>query len=226
MKKRIQYIIDTLLCRMDRRFSLMGRAKVRWLRYKLDGTTSVTISDSVLTRTSLQVRGQNNRIVMKNGASVRYTQISIEGDNNEVVLDGCLAMIGLLIKGNGCRCSVGRGAHLDESSNIYLMGQNNHVEIGRDCMFAEHVEIWATDTHPITDLEGRVLNPSQPVVVEDHVWLGKHVNVMKGVTIGHHAVVGLGSVVTKDIPPHSIAAGNPARVVRTGVDWQMDHICI
>ena len=49
---------------------------------------------------------------------------------------------------------------------------------------------------------------------------------MKGVTIGHHAVVGLGSVVTKDISSHSIAAGNPARVVRTGVDWQMGHIRI
>ena len=202
----------------------MGRAKVRWLRYKLARTTSVTISDSVLTRTSLQVCGRNNRIVVKNGASVRYTQISIEGDNNEVVLDGCLAMISLLVKGNGCRCAVGRGALLDESTNIVLMGQDNRVEIGEECMFAEHVEIWASDTHLITDLQGRALNPSRSVVIGKHVWLGKHVNVMKGVTIGHHAVVGLGSVVTKDIPSHSIAAGNPARVVRTGEDWQMGHI--
>ena len=50
--------------------------------------------------------------------------------------------------------------------------------------------------------------------------------VMKGVTIGEHSVVGLGSIVTKDIPPHTVAAGNPAKVVKEGVDWKMGFINI
>ena len=52
------------------------------------------------------------------------------------------------------------------------------------------------------------------------------VKVMKGVTIGHNSVVGMGSIVTKDISQHSIAAGNPAKVVKNGVDWKFGFIDI
>jgi acetyltransferase-like isoleucine patch superfamily enzyme len=53
-----------------------------------------------------------------------------------------------------------------------------------------------------------------PIVLEDRVWLGNRVIVLKGVTIGHDAVVGAGAVVTRDVPPRTIVAGNPARAVR------------
>ena len=122
--------------------------------------------------------------------------------------------------------SVGKNALLDEDTTIICMGQGNSVTIGEECMFADKVEIWASDTHLITDLQGNPLNPSKPVHIGKHVWLGKGVCVMKGVTIGEHSTVGLGSIVTKDIPPHTIAAGNPARVVKTGTDWQMGFIDI
>lgn len=52
------------------------------------------------------------------------------------------------------------------------------------------------------------------IVVEDDVWLGLHVCVMDGVTIGQGAVIGAGAVVTKDIPPYAIAGGVPASVIR------------
>lgn len=49
-----------------------------------------------------------------------------------------------------------------------------------------------------------------PVVIEDHCWIGNGVMIMPGVTIGHHSTVATNSVVTKDVPPHSLVAGNPA----------------
>lgn len=55
----------------------------------------------------------------------------------------------------------------------------------------------------------------KPVIIEDGVWLGEKVCVMSGVTIGKKSIVGAGGVVTKDIPPYSIAVGNPAKVVKT-----------
>ena len=54
-----------------------------------------------------------------------------------------------------------------------------------------------------------------PVAIGDDVWLGARVIVLKGVTIGDGAIVGAGSVVTRDIPPWSIAGGQPAKVIRT-----------
>ena len=58
---------------------------------------------------------------------------------------------------------------------------------------------------------------SQPVVIEDEAWIGAQVTILAGVRIGRGAVIGAGSVVTSDVPPATIVAGNPARVVRTGI---------
>ena len=53
----------------------------------------------------------------------------------------------------------------------------------------------------------------KPVVIEDNVWIGMNVSVVPGITIGQGAIVGMGSVVVKDVPPKSIVGGNPARVI-------------
>jgi acetyltransferase-like isoleucine patch superfamily enzyme len=54
----------------------------------------------------------------------------------------------------------------------------------------------------------------RPVAIEDRVWIGARAIILKGVTVGHDAVVAAGSVVTRDVPPRTVAAGVPARVVR------------
>ncbi len=55
---------------------------------------------------------------------------------------------------------------------------------------------------------------SKRVVIEDNVWIGEYSAIMKGVTIGKGSIVGCHSVVTHDVPPHCIVAGNPAKVVK------------
>jgi acetyltransferase-like isoleucine patch superfamily enzyme len=92
------------------------------------------------------------------------------------------------------------------------------VEIGDHCMFANGCFI--------TDSSHRFDDPNLPVTwqgfttkgptrIGDNVWCGANVVVTTGVTIGHRSVIGANSVVTTDIPPFSIAAGAPARIVRT-----------
>ena len=199
---------------------------MKWITYNIgdpQDNNCIKVENSTVTHTSINITGKNNRIIVRNGAKMFFGGIKIIGNDNEVVYDGCKAMINVFMKGNGCKITVGRGSLIDESTSIVLMGQGNRVEIGEECMFAEKVEIWASDTHLITDLQGNPLNPSKPVVIGKHVWLGKGVSVMKGVTIGEHTTVGLGSIVTKDLPPHCIAAGSPAKVVRTGTDWHLGH---
>lgn len=56
---------------------------------------------------------------------------------------------------------------------------------------------------------------NKPIVIEDNVWIGGAVTVMKGVTIGRNSLIGYGSIVTKDIPSNVIAAGNPCKVIRS-----------
>ena len=54
-----------------------------------------------------------------------------------------------------------------------------------------------------------------PIVIEDYVWIGGRANIMAGVTIGKGSVIGAGAVVTRDIPPYSVAVGVPAKVIKT-----------
>lgn len=90
------------------------------------------------------------------------------------------------------------------------------VSIGADCRIAWDVVIMDRDFHRLdADRE----EAAQPVVVNDRVWIGCRALVLKGVTIGSGAVVAAGSVVTSPVPAGALVAGNPARVVRTDVDW-------
>ena len=94
------------------------------------------------------------------------------------------------------------------------------ISIGRQCIIADGVCIHDTDGHPLDPARrgrGEPVDPAQvrPVVIEDQVWIGLRAIILKGVRIGRAAVVGAGSVVTRDVPPFAVCAGNPARVVKT-----------
>lgn len=88
------------------------------------------------------------------------------------------------------------------------------IRIGDDVQIGPNVQLLAP-THPL-DAERRIAGweSGEPIVIEDGCWLGGGVVVCPGVTIGERSVIGAGAVVTKDIPPCSLAVGSPARVVR------------
>lgn len=87
------------------------------------------------------------------------------------------------------------------------------IRIGADVQIGPNVQL-LTPTHPIDPDRRRTgIEGGRPITIEDDVWLGGGVIVAPGVTIGRASVVGAGSVVTRDVPPRSIAVGNPARVI-------------
>ena len=65
-----------------------------------------------------------------------------------------------------------------------------------------------------TDPENRSATYGKPIVIEDKVWIGINSTVLPGVRIGYGSIIGANSVVTKDVPPMTIVAGNPARVIK------------
>ena len=98
------------------------------------------------------------------------------------------------------------------------------ITIGHGVVISERVVIRDSDNHAIISTENGELKSDEkpaaaPIVIQDHVWLGMNVIVLKGVTIGEGAIVAAGSVVTKDVPPHCLVAGVPAKVVKTEVTW-------
>ncbi len=87
------------------------------------------------------------------------------------------------------------------------------VRVGADCHLGPYTNMIDNAYHDLDDHS--VTPPSRPIIVGDNVWIGTRAIILPGVTIGDGAVIGAGAVVTKDVPARSIAAGNPARVLRT-----------
>ncbi|MDO4466727.1 MAG: sugar O-acetyltransferase [Bacillota bacterium] len=88
------------------------------------------------------------------------------------------------------------------------------ITIGNNVLFGPHVMITTTG-HPVDpDIRKATYQFSEPVVIEDNVWVGGDVVILPGVTIGENSIIGAHSTVTKDIPANCIALGNPCRVVR------------
>lgn len=92
----------------------------------------------------------------------------------------------------------------------YLDGRGS-LKIGNNVNIS-HQTLIHTLTHDPQDSNFNCL--SMPVVIEDHTWIGARAIILPGVTIAEGAVVGAGSVVTKNIPPYKIAVGNPAKVIK------------
>ena len=88
------------------------------------------------------------------------------------------------------------------------------ITIGSGCMFAHSATVTDCDWHGVYD-RADVHGKTKPVTLGDNVWIGDGAFVGKGVTIGENSVIGARAVVATDIPPNSIAVGNPARVIRT-----------
>ena len=90
------------------------------------------------------------------------------------------------------------------------------VTIGNHVNLAQGITITALN-HNFEDSEKRIDEQgvsTTPVVIEYDIWIGANAVVLPGVTIGHHSVVAAGAVVTKDVPPHSLVAGVPAKIIK------------
>jgi len=116
-----------------------------------------------------------------------------------------------LVAANTCELTVGSNSILGSYS---IFNGGHGLKIGDDCIFAAFVYANTSD-HAYE--RGQLIQQQgfagAPIEIGDDVWLGGHLFVNKGTTIGTGAVVGAGAVVTKDIPEYQIAVGNPAKVI-------------
>lgn len=126
-----------------------------------------------------------------------------------------------------------RGTYFDRNVNIISWSDKYHIHlgkynsIGRDCNFFLHAnhrvdwittssQLWGPVTQQVADMHMDMGHPSckGDIIVENDVWIGAKSTIMSGVKISNGAVVGACSVVTKDVPPFAIVAGNPAKIVK------------
>ena len=114
--------------------------------------------------------------------------------------------------GENCQIEIGENTFIGPYTCI---GGPGHVKIGKHCLIAAQTGIIANN-HNFADPVQKIRDQGvtqEGIVIEDDCWLGFGVKVLDGVTIGQGSVIGAGAVVTKDIPPYSIAVGVPAKAI-------------
>jgi acetyltransferase-like isoleucine patch superfamily enzyme len=122
---------------------------------------------------------------------------------------------------------IDKGAHIQTIGATIIVGKRvyigpyvcmagpGNISIGDDCMIASHTGIFANN-HAFADPNLPINQQgvsAEGIVIEEDCWIGSGVKILDGVTIGKGSVIGAGAVITKDVPPYSIAVGVPAKVI-------------
>lgn len=192
---------------------------------KIVGLNNQIINNGHINNSKFDIVGNNNKIVIKKSSSINNVIFFIRGDNHHIEINqNCYIGGGeFWMEDNNCAIIIHSGTTI-ESAHLAVTEPFSKIEIHDDCMLAKHVEIRTGDSHCIIDNNtGKKINPAKNVILQSHVWVGAHVKILKGVTISSNSVIGTSSVVTNDIPGNCIAAGIPAKVIKTGINWKRER---
>lgn len=169
-------------------------------------------------------RGHNSVVSVAAGCVTSGIDFTLGTGSSITVGADCVLGYLFIYLAEGASVTVGAGCGFN--GLIRLMAHEpGRIEIGQGCLFAGGTDLSVSDMHSIVDTTtGRRINPAGDISLGDRVWIGVDALVLKGTRIGEGSVIGARSVVTRDIPANALAAGSPARVIKTNVSWQHDLI--
>ena len=162
---------------------------------------------SKVIKRSMQLTAEINKLTFDDVAKVRDLFSELTGRK----VDDTFTLIPPFYSAYGLDLRVGRKVSINQCCTIYDM---SGVDIGDEVMIGPNVNIITTG-HALKPSERRAYIEAKPIVIEKGVWIAASVTIIGGVTIGENSVIAAGSVVTKDVPANSLAAGVPARVIRS-----------
>jgi len=153
------------------------------------------------------VTSEGRSPILHTGGQLRLGRVALRGSAAPVELGA----------EPGARLEIGDHVFINQGATVVAALD---ITIGPDCRIGDYAAIYDTDHHPV-DQETPVRRA--PVRIGRNVWIGRAAIVLPGVTIGDHAVVAAGSVVTQDVAPRTLVGGNPAKPLRelkAGEDWR------
>lgn len=215
----ITYVIYLGIKSLQNKRSILFLTKLQGVR-----NNKFILDHAMIKQCNIIVDGTNNEINVQRGYLWK-TNIQIVGNHNQIIIDPDVKihLTKIILRGNNCIIKIGNATTFG-STYIVCMGKNNSINIGKECMFAEDIEIWNTDSHPIFDANGNITNISKPINIGNHVWCGKGSKILKGVSIGDNAVIGMQALVTKDIVGGTLNVGIPAKSIKENINWDRHFI--
>ena len=174
------------------------------------------------------IKGKNNSIVIGNNTRMNSTVFHIVGQNNVIEIgENCVIGVGcsFWMEGNDIHIKIGSNTTFVQYVHFNAQENGTYIECGEGCMFSNHIIVRTSDAHPIYDIStGNRINTPKPVVIGKDVWIAPDTKIMKGAMIGDGCIIGSNTMVSKEIPPYTLAVGMPAKVVRQGVKWTREDI--
>lgn len=181
---------------------------------------------ALLKKVHIDIKGKNNTVTIGDFSQLNGASIIIHGDNNRIAIGGWCTLVGAELCVEDSENVITIGEHTRILGKTHLAAiEGTKIDIGEDCLFSSDIHIRTGDSHSVLNLEGTRINPSEDIVIGDHVWLGTKVTCLKGTEIPDHSIVGACALVTgKFAEPNCVLAGVPAKEVKREVDWSITRI--
>lgn len=166
---------------------------------------SAVMSASV--KRAMEITASLNRLTFSDVDEIRSLFSDLIGRK----VDDTFLLIPPFYTTGGVDINVGRNVFVNQNCTFYDLGG---LDIADDVMVGPNVSI-ITSGHPIDPSRRRDYVIAKPIVIERNVWIAANATIIGGVKVGENSVVAAGSVVTRDVPPNTLVAGNPASVIRS-----------
>jgi len=204
---------------------------------KLQEKNNIQIQEKNYKNFCVNMEGVNNTIILEDNSLNEKAKINIQlyGDNNNLIIKKGFILsnhltfeIGRNLKGYGkvqnCRIEIGENTSI-ESCTMTILNSNSYIDIGRECMFANEINLYNTDSHPVLDfITKKIINRVKGIKIGNHCWIGRSATILKNSIIPDDCIVGWGAVVSSKFDEqHCAIAGNPARIVKQNITW-MPHM--
>lgn len=195
-------------------------------RLRVGKTNQLLCQGARLFGVTVTVHGKNNQIIVGEKSQLVNCTVTICGDGNVVRIGtSCTIREGVFwVEDNQNEIHIGNDTTVSGKTSLSVI-EGTTITIGDDCMFSKDISLATGDSHSIVDLEGTRINPSADITVGNHVWVGAHVTMLKGAQVNSHSVIGMRSLVNKPFSDQNvILAGSPAKIVKSGIDWDRKRI--
>lgn len=166
-------------------------------------------------------KGVGNSVRLGDFVRMKNCKIIIYGNNNSIYLSDYTFFKDVEFYLENDRNCISVGEHTSLCGSAHLAAiEGTKIFIGKNCLFSSDLHFRTGDSHSILDSEGRRINPSEDIIIDDHVWLGTKVTRLKGVHISRDSIVAATTTLCKDYDVrNAIIAGVPGKIVRIGVNW-------
>lgn len=190
------------------------------------GKNNSIIINGYKVKSRVQIHGFSNQIVIEKMGGMKNTLMHIVGNNNRIIIHEGALVSGaeLWIEDNNCAIEIGKNTFVGHHSHLACTENDSQLMIGDDCMLSSYVQVRTGDSHSLLDYDGNRINKAQSVNIGNHCWIGEGAKVLKGVRLEHDVVVSTGAIVTKSFENNVLLGGVPAKVIKEEITWDKQRL--